>query len=218
MTFDFDDVTMVIRLILSIVCGLMIGYERHAHNKGAGFRVHAIISLSSCIMTIVSIYGFEGFDYDASRVAAGIAGGMGFLGAGVIFVRHGNVSGLSTASGMWATAGVGMAIGCGLYHVALASSILILAIQFLLNDSSNLVSQRVNQNIAVELRSGDDSVVRLRKYFKQKGISYQVTNVTNLGDDLMRVEIRISFNKHVDVNQLFNDISQHKNVNSVYFI
>ena len=195
MTFDFDDVTMLIRLIMSIVCGLMIGYERHAHNKGAGYRVHAIICMSSCIMTIVSIYGFEGFDYDASRVAAGIAGGMGFLGAGVIFVRHGNISGLSTASGMWATAGVGMAIGCGLYHVALCSSLLILAVQYLLNDSSTLVKNRVNQNFAIELSSGNDSVIRIRKYLKQKKIPHQVMNVTNLTDDMIRVEIRLSLNK-----------------------
>ncbi|MBP3871054.1 MAG: MgtC/SapB family protein [Faecalicoccus sp.] len=218
MTFDFDDVTMLIRLLMSIVCGLMIGYERHAHNKGAGYRVHAIICMSSCIMTIVSIYGFEGFDYDASRVAAGIAGGMGFLGAGVIFVRHGNISGLSTASGMWATAGVGMAIGCGLYHVALCSSLLILAVQYLLNDSSTLVKNRVNQNFAIELSSGNDSVIRIRKYLKQKKIPHQVMNVTNLTDDMIRVEIRLSLNKSIDLNEVFNEIAQHDNVRSIYFI
>lgn len=218
MFLDFDDLIMLVRLVLSIICGLLIGYERHAHNKGAGFRVHAIICLSSCIMTLVSMYGFEGFDYDASRVASGIASGMGFLGAGVIFVRHGNVSGLSTAAGMWATAGVGMAIGSGLYVIAICSTIFILAIQFLLNDSSNLVTQRVSQHIAIELKSGDDSIIRMRKYLKNKGISYQVVNVTNLENDLIRVEIRLSFNKRLDINQLFNDISQHENVQSIYFV
>jgi putative Mg2+ transporter-C (MgtC) family protein len=196
----------------------MIGYERHSHNKNAGFRAHAIICLSSCIMTIVSIYGFEGFKYDASRVAAGIVSGMGFLGAGVIFVRYGNVSGLSTAAGMWATAGVGMAIGSGLYHVGIVASVMILLIQSLLDSSSPLVKKRVIRNIALEMGPGGHNLKNLREFLNGKGITYQVMNVKTLSAELLRVEMQLSLDSTDDTNELINELTAQKYIQSVYLI
>ncbi len=216
--FDLDDAVMLTRMLISIGCGLMIGYERHSHNKNAGFRAHAIICLSSCIMTIVSIYGFEGFKYDASRVTAGIVSGMGFLGAGVIFVRYGNVSGLSTAAGMWATAGVGMAIGSGLYHVGVAASVMILLIQSLLDSSSPLVKKRIIRNVAVEMGPGGNNLKHLREFFSELELLYQVMNVKTLSADLVRVEIQLSLDSSFDTNELINELTAQKYIQSVYFI
>lgn len=88
--------------------------------KGAGPRTHMMVSLGAALMTLVSSYGFlpivgaAGVSVDVSRVAASIAAGIGFLGAGVIFFVHrGGVVGLTTAAGLWTTTGVGMVIGCG---------------------------------------------------------------------------------------------------------
>ena len=111
----------LVRLIVSAVCGLLIGVERQTRMKGAGLRTHMMVSLGAALMTLVSSYGFlptvgvESASVDVSRVAASIAAGIGFLGAGVIFVHRGNVVGLTTAAGLWTTTGVGMAIGCGMY-------------------------------------------------------------------------------------------------------
>ena len=103
-----------------MICLLrLIVAERQTRMKGAGPRTHMMVSLGAALMTLVSSYGFlpivgaAGVSVDVSRVAASIAAGIGFLGAGVIFVHRGGVIGLMTAAGLWTTTGVGMAIGCG---------------------------------------------------------------------------------------------------------
>ena len=121
-----------VRILIAAICGCCIGYERSSRNKGAGIRTHAILALGSALMELISKYGFCDFkNIDGSRLAAQIVSGVGFLGAGVIFVRHGTVSGLTTAAGMWATSGVGMCIGCGLYDLGIISTFLIVGLQTL---------------------------------------------------------------------------------------
>ena len=115
----------LIRLILAGVCGYAIGYERNSRSKNAGTRTHLIVALSAALMIIVSKYGFmdiistHGVNLDPSRIAAQIVSGIGFLGAGMIFVHNQSVNGLTTAAGIWATSGIGMAIGSGLYFIGI---------------------------------------------------------------------------------------------------
>lgn len=124
----------VLRVLVACICGIVIGYERENRNKEAGIRTHAIVALGAALIMVVSKYGFGDIvEYDASRVAAQIVSGIGFLGAGVIFVRNNAVSGLTTAAGIWATSGVGMAIGSGLYFVGIIIAVFIVFVQFLLH-------------------------------------------------------------------------------------
>ncbi|MEG0457253.1 MAG: MgtC/SapB family protein, partial [Oscillospiraceae bacterium] len=122
----------LLRLIVAAICGAAIGYERKSRLKEAGLRTHLIVSLASALMMLVSKYGF--FDLieqaakfgteiklDPSRVAAGIVTGIGFVGAGTIFIRKNIVSGLTTAAGIWATVGVGMAVGAGMYFIGIGA-------------------------------------------------------------------------------------------------
>ena len=100
---------ILFRILLSAFIGYLIGYERKNREKSAGMRTHSIVCMGSALMMVVSKYGFSDIpDYDASRVAAQIVSGIGFLGAGIIFVRNHSVSGLTTAAGIWTTAGVGI--------------------------------------------------------------------------------------------------------------
>lgn len=98
------------RLFLAGLCGAFIGYERANRRKEAGIRTHLVVSMGSALFMIVSKYGFadmlslQGVALDPSRIAAQIVTGVGFLGAGMIFVRGQNISGLTTAAGIWATA------------------------------------------------------------------------------------------------------------------
>ena len=86
-----------LRILTAAVCGIVIGYERENRNKEAGIRTHAIVALGAALIMIVSKYGFSDIqNYDASRVAAQIVSGIGFLGAGIIFIRNRAVSGLTT--------------------------------------------------------------------------------------------------------------------------
>lgn len=114
------------RVVLAALCGIVIGYERRYRYKVAGIKTHMIVGLASALMMAISKYGFADLStgYDASRIAAQIVSGVGFLGAGIIFKKNQNVHGLTTAAGIWATSGVGMAIGAGMYVLGIACTII----------------------------------------------------------------------------------------------
>jgi putative Mg2+ transporter-C (MgtC) family protein len=113
------EVEIILRLLLAAALGAGIGYQRERANKPAGLRTHVLIALGSALFTVVSIFGFGG-GVDASRVAAGVVTGIGFIGAGVIFrgMRGDHVMGLTTAASIWATASIGLAAGVGMYLIA----------------------------------------------------------------------------------------------------
>lgn len=118
-------------ILVAALLGFAIGYERKMRFKEAGIRTHTIVCIGSALMTIVSKYGFGGEEADAARVAAQIVTGIGFLGAGIIVYRRHEIHGLTTAAGVWATAGVGMAAGAELYLIAVGATLIIIAVQCL---------------------------------------------------------------------------------------
>ena len=133
-----QNLEFLLRIFLAGVCGGLIGYERKNRRKEAGVRTHMMVALASSLMMVVSKYGFndilgEYVGLDPSRVAAGIVTGVGFLGAGMIFVRKHAVNGLTTSAGMWATVGVGMAVGAGMYTIGIVTTVLIVILQVLLH-------------------------------------------------------------------------------------
>ncbi|MDD4635472.1 MAG: MgtC/SapB family protein [Dehalococcoidales bacterium] len=121
------EIEVVLRLLLAAVLGGVIGFERWKAGKPAGVRDLALISLGSAIFTAVSLEGFTGGD--PSRIAAGIVSGIGFIGAGAILHRDsGGVQGITTATSIWLAAGIGLAVGAGLYYIALAATVIALTV------------------------------------------------------------------------------------------
>jgi putative Mg2+ transporter-C (MgtC) family protein len=125
---------MLVRLIGAAVLGSMIGFERERLLWAAGIRTHMLVCVGSCLIMIVSQYGFsniltyEHVVLDPSRIAAQVVSGIGFLGAGAILARGEIVKGLTTAASIWTVAAIGLAVGGGLYLAAGASTIIILLI------------------------------------------------------------------------------------------
>jgi len=136
------ELIFILRLFAASICGVFIGLERKNRAKEAGVRTHSIVACASALMMLISKYGFldmlETGGYDGSRIAAQIVSGIGFLGAGMIFVHKNTITGLTTAAGVWATAGIGMAWGAGMYILGFSATIIILIIQFLLHKNSTL--------------------------------------------------------------------------------
>ena len=145
------DLVGLFRLVVACVCGIAIGFERKNRSKEAGVRTHSIVACASALMMIISKYGFydlimqslEGVDIrlDPSRMAQGIVTGVGFLGAGMIYIQRGSIRGLTTASGIWATSGIGMAIGSGMYFIGIAATIVILFLQIFLHSKHRFMTQ-----------------------------------------------------------------------------
>ena len=119
MHIEIPMVSQLVSLAFTIVaCGL-IGFEREYHGKDAGIRTNVLVGMGSWLFTMVSLYGFAivrdtGVNWDASRIAAQIVSGIGFIGAGVIFYNHASVKGLTTAAGIWVASAIGMASACNL--------------------------------------------------------------------------------------------------------
>ena len=141
---DTLQLQFVFRIFLAGICGMIIGLERKNRSKEAGIRTHFVVACGAALMMVVSKYAFfdviskgvyEGVEVrlDPSRIASTIASGIGFLGAGMIFVHRNTITGLTTAAGIWATSGVGMAIGAGLYSIGICATVIILFAQILLH-------------------------------------------------------------------------------------
>ena len=131
------DVLLELRHFLSIIlaclCGWAIGYERKSRNKQAGVKTHVIVALASALMMIVSKEAFwETPDAaDTTRIAAQIVSGISFIGGGIIYMRDMRVSGVTTAAGLWATSGIGMAIGGGFWFFGSVCCSVVVIVQLL---------------------------------------------------------------------------------------
>jgi putative Mg2+ transporter-C (MgtC) family protein len=127
-----EEAEMLLRISLAALVGGMIGYERRRSSAPAGIRTLALVSMGSGAFTVISIFAFstiEGeFVRDPARIAAQVATGVGFIGAGTIIRSGTSVRGLTTATGIWVAAALGMAAGSGLYVLAIGGALLAMVI------------------------------------------------------------------------------------------
>ena len=128
-----NELWVLVDIALAAFLGFFIGFERRKRLKEAGIRTHTIVCIGAALIMAVSKYAFKGQTADASRIAAQIVSGVGFLGAGIIVYRQQAIHGLTTAAGVWATAGVGMACGGRLYIVAAGATVVLIAVQCFLH-------------------------------------------------------------------------------------
>lgn len=133
---------IVLRFVLAVLLGGIVGFERERHNRPAGFRTHILVCVGSALVMLVSSHGFYqelgvGTGLDPSRVASQVVTGVGFLGAGTI-LRHGNtITGLTTAASLWVVSGIGLAIGVGFYAGAALATLAVLVSLLLLGSLEN---------------------------------------------------------------------------------
>ncbi len=136
----------IFQLVLSVLLGSIVGFERRRRGQTAGVRTFSLIAMGSTLAMILSIYVPQRYagvlDGDPTRIAAQVISGIGFLGAGAIIQMKGSVRGLTTAAGIWMVSAVGMAVGCGLYMAAIVATLLILFIFVSLERIEHRVSLR----------------------------------------------------------------------------
>ena len=162
-----EELKYLISILISVILGFLIGYERKLRFKEAGIRTHTIVCAGSALIMIVSKYGFgDSIEADASRVAAQIVSGIGFLGAGIIIYRKHEIHGLTTAAGVWATSGVGMAAGAGLYIVAAGSTVIIIAIQCLFHVNCKLFRTKKYFQIKICFVNGGEECGKIKELFQ----------------------------------------------------
>jgi putative Mg2+ transporter-C (MgtC) family protein len=177
-------ITIIIRLSLIVLLSGIIGFEREFKNHPAGLRTHILVGVGSCLLMLMSLYGFESYltlhpqvtRYDPSRIPSYVISGIGFLGAGSIIIYGGvTVKGLTTAASIWTVAGLGLVVGVGMYFEAVLATIIII--------TTLLFLDKLEAKLAIMLKKRD-------KNFKQIFISMIV--------DIDKIQIS-------DIHQIFTD-------------
>ena len=138
---ELNLVSVTVRLLLSLVLGGAIGFERGRRGRAAGFRTHILVCIGACMASVAGIFVTEvlGYGSDPTRIAAQVISGIGFLGVGTILVTGSlQVRGLTTAAGLWSTAAVGICVGFGFYEAAVICSLLLVFVLVLLHRLDNI--------------------------------------------------------------------------------
>ncbi|HDT14908.1 MAG TPA: MgtC/SapB family protein [Firmicutes bacterium] len=160
---------MVIRIGLIIVLSAAIGLDRELRHKPAGIKTHILVGLGSTIFMLVSLYiyheyGGEAKTVDPGRIAAQVVTGIGFLGAGTIMQSKGSVTGLTTAASLWAVAGIGLAVGAGMYALSVTLAAAIIVVFLVTNTFFGIVGHRIEE---IEMKK-KDLESRIRELKKKK--------------------------------------------------
>ena len=185
----------MIRLLVALLLGAVVGLERERQERAAGLRTVTMVSLGSCLFTIVGAYGFA--NTDPSRVAAQIVTGIGFLGAGTIFLRKDLVRGLTTAATIWAVAAIGMASGTAQYVIAVFTTLLVLSVLMVLKPIERRFFKRPNEaQVSVIVPRGEGEIERVRAALAVIGAFPVSIRIHELNETDDRLEIDIGLPNH----------------------
>ena len=200
---SFNQVTVILRLLLAVVAGGIIGSERGRHGRAAGLRTHILICLGGAMTALCSVYVSRhlGMNGDVFRISASVVSGIGFLGTGIIMVKNNStVAGLATAAGMWVTGAIGVAFGYGFYGGALITTVICVINAALLTKVEHKRKQAVRFYIEV------DTLEKIQEVLNEIGVV--------LNDDMLIETVpaksgivgRIGFNVSTAYRRSYEDI------------
>ncbi|MBO1685235.1 MgtC/SapB family protein [Clostridium butyricum] len=214
----------LLRLFIAAVCGMAIGYERKNRMKEAGIRTHFIVAIGAALIMIISKYGFQdqigwpNMSLDPSRIAAQVVTGVGFLGAGVIFMQKQTIVGLTTAAGVWATAAIGLSIGSGLYFVGIAATVITILGQILLHGKIRFLSSPRTETLMLQIVDDADSIKFLQDIFEDNEII--IINLKSKRDEkssLINVEVVIRVYESFNMTKFLNVLQSKDFIKSLEF-
>lgn len=216
-------VDFLLRLIFSMVCGGLIGFEREKRLKNAGLRTHIIVALASCLMMIISKYAFfdivtlEGvrLQADGSRIASAVVQAIGFIGAGVIFIRKENVVGLTTAAGLWATVGIGLSIGAGLWVIGAVGTFFILGIQWVFHSFHSRSHAQNQGSFRTNITKHGVTIELLYQYFNSIDVHIQDLQLTRNEAGEVIVSGNIVFKPTATLSEMLGEIDESKIIDSI---
>ena len=218
-----------IRLLVACVCGAAIGYERSKRLKEAGIRTHIIVCCAAALTMIVSKYGFGDLvspdgaglygtkGTDPARLAAQIIGGVSFLGAGIIFRNGNSIKGLTTAAGIWATAGIGLAVGAGMYVVGIFTTVVVAVIQILTHRFTVGVDSMVVGRMHCVVSNSAEFRKALNEYIDEHGMQILEVKIDMMEDGSAAYDLTLRMRHDVTVNDLSTFLESVGDVRAVSF-
>ena len=216
-----NDWTIIGRLILAAILSGAIGFEREFHGRSAGFRTHILLCIGSTLIMLTSMHMFDLYDgrvvVDPGRIAAGVITGIGFLGAGTIMHFKSSIRGLTTAASLWVVAGIGLAVGSGLYFGSIITTILtIIALMIFSRLEHAMIRKDWYKTIVIDAKEGIDQLKSVRGILEEwhtEITDFEVDHARDAGNMLIRIGLKLKSPRHAD--KLVGDIGSIKGVNSV---
>ena len=209
----FQNLEYLLRIFVAMVLGILIGNERKNRNKSAGTRTHALVALGSALMMVVSKYGFfDSVQGDGARLAAQVVSGVGFLGAGMIFVRHNLVSGLTTAAGVWTTAGIGLTIGSGMYFVGIFSAVMLVLMQNISHKIPFFSNVPASGLIRMTVLNRPGIVEELEQYVSGFRVEIQSIQINKTEKDKIKLELDVIYPHKLDKSKLLYALAEREDV------
>lgn len=183
---------IIIRLLLASFFGALIGWERERKHWGAGLRTHMLVSIGSCLIMMVSAFGFSDIlgtpnvSLDPSRIAAQVVSGIGFIGGGaILFYRQEVIRGLTTAAGIWTVAGIGLATGSGLYFAAALATFITLIILLALKPIEKQFFKKYEfQTLKIVVSQKSDSSKLFKQLLEHPSLKIQTVYFEKTVDDV----------------------------------
>lgn len=213
---EFNEVSILIRLILAALMGSIIGMERGANKQVAGLRTFALVCVGSALAQIVDIHCIMTYGSgDPVRLAQGVINGIGFLGVGTIVVTgKTHIKGLTTAATLWTTAVLGISIGAGYIYASVVTFVLVLfVIMVMAHISRHQDKYNRDMEFVAEFK-GEEGVSELMDYIKEKG--YRICSMNRkLNGEYVSVELRVNLNKKINHDEIISDITRIKTIISI---
>lgn len=215
------DITL--RLVLAVILGGLIGWERERNNHPAGFRTHILVCLGSGLITLISMYAFSDFmhepnvRFDPSRVCAQVVSGIGFLGAGTI-LRHGiSVTGLTTAASLWVVSGIGIAVGTGFTYGAILATVLGLVSLELLNRFDSFFAKKSMKVVRMVVTDEPGILGELASLIASHGASIRKVNIDEgeMENHLIDLTFVVRLPEKMSITDLMAEIHKVKGVKSI---
>lgn len=212
--------SVLARLLLAALLGSIIGIEREAKNRAAGFRTHIIVSVGACLIMLIGIDAIGEVSSDQARDTARLAGqvvsGIGFLGAGTILQKKNGVSGLTTAATLWLSAAIGLATGIGYYEGAIIATVICLITLVSLQRVSDLINKRTTKSYIMVFDTDNFDQDYFRDFTSKEGVEIRRLNILDEDmDDKSMVEARLSFYKNYNIGRFFKKLKADFDLESV---
>ena len=206
----------LLRIFIAMILGMLIGNERKNRNKSAGMRTHALVALGSALMMVVSKYGFaDSVQGDGARLAAQVVSGVGFLGAGMIFVRNNLVNGLTTAAGVWTTAGIGLTIGSGMYGVGILSAIMMVLMQSVSHKIPYFSNVAAGGTIKMTILGGSGVLEEIEQYLMKHKIEIVGVQINKTEKDKIKLVFDVVYPHKLDRPHLFCSLAEREDIISI---
>lgn len=213
---------VVARLTLAAFFGAIIGLERERKNWTAGIRTHMMVCVGSTLIMMVSAFGFSdvlGPDHivlDPSRIAAQVISGIGFIGAGtILFSKQGTIRGLTTASGLWTVAAIGLATGGGMYFAAATTTAIAIIILWLLQPLENRIAKRFRQKtLRIVTNSDANPAEMLQELTQNKSFNFLSLSLDK-GDDEFIILLKFQNTDLLKVTEVISDLQANPTIKEI---